>query len=242
MFEYTKNVITRIQKSKDKLETMQENQAFAIKQQEEYTTDLAVYQAEFEGYLEKTKKVLSSLKNDIDQAEAVQKAREKEEQDILNALKKYNDDLVAKQEARKSVEGPFGWPTDLTKSKPVSSGFGRRQNPVTKVWEDHLGIDIPANYGSDIYAVHDGKVIMAVISSKGYGNYIMIDHGGGISTMYAHNSKNLKKVGDTVKKGDVIAYIGSTGLSTGNHLHFGFIVNGSYVNPLAPDRLISPWK
>nr|WP_243414645.1 M23 family metallopeptidase [Sporosalibacterium faouarense] len=95
----------------------------------------------------------------------------------------------------------------------------------------HTGIDIPAPTGTSILAANSGKVIFAGYSG-GYGNIIIIDHGGGISTLYAHNSRLVAKAGQWVKKGDVISKAGTTGNSTGPHLHFEVRKNGEYTNPL----------
>ncbi len=113
----------------------------------------------------------------------------------------------------------------------VSSHFGERSNPITHNAETHKGVDLAAPKGSDIFAAEGGTVILSQKSAS-YGNYIIIDHGNGMQTLYAHCSKLLKRVGDTVEKGDIIARVGSTGQSTGPHLHFEVIKNGEYLNPL----------
>jgi murein DD-endopeptidase MepM/ murein hydrolase activator NlpD len=95
----------------------------------------------------------------------------------------------------------------------------------------HTGIDIGAAGGTNILAANAGVVIQAGYNSS-YGYMVMIDHGGGIVTLYAHSSKLLVKKGDVVKRGQVIAKVGSTGMSTGNHLHFEVRKDGKYVNPL----------
>ena len=96
----------------------------------------------------------------------------------------------------------------------------------------HTGLDIDGHYDSPIYASHDGTVTTAGWNSGGYGLQILVS-GDGFTTRYAHSSKMFVKVGDTVKKGDVIAMVGTTGRSTGTHLHYEVYVNGSRVNPLS---------
>lgn len=112
----------------------------------------------------------------------------------------------------------------------VTSEFGGRINPITNAAEKHKGLDLSAPEGSSIYAAADGEVILAQNSSS-YGNYIIIDHGGGLKTLYAHCSKLLIEKGDSVKKGQMIAKVGSTGQSTRSHLHFEVILNEQYLNP-----------
>ena len=112
----------------------------------------------------------------------------------------------------------------------VTSGFGYRKSPFTGLPEKHEGLDIAARKGSEIRSPADGKVI-ATGREYGYGNMIKIDHGYGVITRFGHNSKNLVKVGDPVKRGQLIARVGNTGRSTGPHLHYEIIVNGVPINP-----------
>lgn len=122
---------------------------------------------------------------------------------------------------------PKGWPI----IGRVTSYFGQRENPIHGKEEFHSGVDISANSGTPIKATADG-----VVSFSGWiagnGNLVVIEHGFGYSTLYAHNRLNVVKVGQKVKRGDIIAYVGSTGNATGPHLHYEVWHNGKAVNPM----------
>lgn len=122
----------------------------------------------------------------------------------------------------------FVWP--CPSSRRVTSVYGPRTHPVKKTKSFHTGVDIGAGSGNAIVAAANGKVIVATYNSA-YGNYIVVDHGGGLSTMYAHMSSFVSGVGDNVTAGQTIGKVGSTGLSTGPHLHFEVRVNGAHVSP-----------
>lgn len=131
------------------------------------------------------------------------------------------------------VGGQFAWP--LPGYSTITSKFGWRTLYGRKNW--HTGIDISGAsvYGKNIVAANAGtvtKVVTSYIPGKGYGKYVMIDHGGGYVTLYAHCSAISARVGKSVKRGDVIAQVGSTGNSTGPHLHFGIYINGKETDPL----------
>ncbi len=113
---------------------------------------------------------------------------------------------------------------------PVGSGYGMRRHPILKINRMHKGLDFRARSGLPIYAVTDGTVAMAG-RNGGYGNYVKLNHGGGLGTGYAHMSRIAVRRGQHVKRGQVIGYVGSTGLSTGAHLHYELYRNGRAVNP-----------
>ena len=122
-------------------------------------------------------------------------------------------------------------PTFVPTEGRISSGFGYRTDPITKLRKLHNGVDFAANHGTDIRASGDGKVIFAGYYD-GYGNTVIIDHGFGLTTLYGHTSKILVKNDETVEKGQLIAKVGSTGRSTGPHLHFEIRINDNPVDPL----------
>ncbi|MGI6097539.1 MAG: M23 family metallopeptidase [Dethiobacteria bacterium] len=114
----------------------------------------------------------------------------------------------------------------------ITSGFGTRRSPFNRYRiEFHEGIDIAAPLGSPIYATADGKVVVSAYRS-GWGNLVRLDHGYGYQTVYAHMSRRAVKPGDSVKKGEIIGYIGSTGYSTGPHVHYEVHVRGVAVDPM----------
>ena len=123
--------------------------------------------------------------------------------------------------------GAMAWPV----MGPVTSEYGMRYHPLSGRYSMHTGIDLGASSGTPIHAAADGIVYYAGWNGGGYGNLVMIDNGSGIVTMYAHCSGFAVSQGTVVQRGDVVAYIGSTGASTGPHLHFEVRVNGSHQNP-----------
>lgn len=211
--------------------------------------------------LEQEKEILEEAKaiQETEQANLEDLISTKEQQitayesDITNkeaAIKQYEDEIEAQtalisqleaavaEEKRKLLEesgevitydgGMFQWPAPSYTR--ISSEYGNRPHPTLGVVLFHNGVDLAAPGGSKILAAYDGKVVAADYSST-MGNYIMIDHGDGLYTIYMHASALYVSKGDIVIKGEHIAAVGSTGRSTGNHLHFSVRLNGSYVSP-----------
>ncbi len=183
---------------------------------------------------------LEADKDDLNADKAALAAKKKEvdadNRELERQIDKLNDEakaltaeIIKLQTAESYVGGAMLWPSQA--SKYVSSPFGNRLHPILKVIKFHTGIDIAAGSGTNILAANGGTVMSACYNS-GYGYMIMIDHGGGIVTLYAHCSKLLVSKGAKVKRGQVIALVGSTGMSTGPHLHFEVRINGEYKNPL----------
>ena len=165
-------------------------------------------------------------------------ASEKVLNQSIDELQKQADALVAQIKASSSSSsnskytgGTMTWP--LPNYYSVTSVFGNRLHPVLKVYKMHTGIDIAGSgcNGKNVVAAAAGTVITAGWIS-GYGNTVVIDHGGGITTLYAHSQKLLVKKGQKVSRGEKIMLVGMTGYATGPHLHFEVRENGNYVNPL----------
>lgn len=160
-------------------------------------------------------------------------------EDIDNLLTKIKDEKKSLNEVLRKVSGKDKDFTSLPVIKPVAdkhlnrvaSGFGTRFHPILKVNKAHNGLDFAASVGTPIYATGDGKVKMAGFNS-GYGNVVVIKHGNGYETLYAHMSRIKTSNGKKIKRGDVIGYVGSTGLSTGPHLHYEIHKDGKPVNPV----------
>lgn len=127
------------------------------------------------------------------------------------------------------VGGVLAWP--VPGYTTISSNYGMRIHPISGIYKLHTGVDVAAPSGAYFVAANDGTVVISTRSAS-YGNMVVIDHGGGLSTLYAHGQERLVEVGDTVKRGEPVLTVGSTGYSTGPHAHFEVRVNGIWVNPL----------
>lgn len=114
----------------------------------------------------------------------------------------------------------------------LTSAFGMRFHPILNIWRMHNGIDMACAEGTEIYASRGGVVTVAAYQENGAGNYVQINHGDGYSSIYMHMTHYIVSAGDCVAAGQVIGFVGNTGLSKGNHLHFGISYDGAYVNPM----------
>ena len=195
--------------------------------------------------LQKSYVSLEELRKEAEAKKAIIEERKQEHEEILhNAI--YERDTAERayrelQETSRRIEnmirggnygsgqgtGVFMWPI----SGSITSDYGWRTHPIFGTSRFHSGLDIGADYGDSVVAADSGTVIYSDWQG-GYGKTVMIDHGGGLVTLYAHNSELAVYVGQNVSKGQLIAYAGSTGYSTGPHVHFEVRVNGSTTNPL----------
>ena len=175
---------------------------------------------------------LAGIEGNIDSAQSdadYYAAEIKAQEEIIAEIKRIEaEKAAAGKQDNPYTGGVFTWP--CPSSTRVTSDYGTRVSPMGGASSNHKGIDIGASGGAAIVAAADGTVTTASYSSAA-GNYVMIDHGGGLYTVYMHASALLVSPGQTVSAGQTIAQVGSTGISTGNHLHFGVSLNGSYVSP-----------
>jgi murein DD-endopeptidase MepM/ murein hydrolase activator NlpD len=205
---------TELQKQ-DKLSKLEEKKA-QLEKLTDKVSDIKSTSAKVESEIENSKSKLKDLEKKEDEMIALSKALEKKIKQLSSSSTKY-------------AGGVLAWPTPgYTR---ISSPYGPRIHPIYKVKKFHTGIDIDAPSGASIIAANSGRVILAGWNG-GYGNCIIIDHGGGLATLYGHQSKLLVSEGDYVKKGDTIGKVGSTGLSTGPHLHFEVRTGGATTDPL----------
>lgn len=223
---------------------------------DELTSDKEGYQDK-KAEVETRKKQISQQKSELAEKKTELDAQQKEAETLMNQIKAEEEEYKRKQvdldiqKAKAKAEldnivnknnsnsqnttyygGSFGWPTPGYKN--ITSKFGYRTYTYRgkKVSSYHKGIDIGAPLGAKIVASNGGKVVTSAYNANGYGNYVILDHGGGKMTVYGHMSQRGVSVGQSVGKGQQIGKVGSTGRSTGNHLHFEIRINGSAVNPL----------
>ena len=207
-----------IELAKQKLQTNQESLAVALKAQTQTATVLQNTKALRQNYISRLSDEEKAKQAQID--EMTQQYEDVNNQ-ILELAKQGLDTAY--------IGGVLAWPVPgYTK---ITSNYGMRVHPITGQYKLHTGVDISAPMGANFVAANDGIVTKAGYNSA-YGNMVIIDHGGGISTLYAHGSEILVTVGQTVKRNEAILKVGSTGYSTGPHAHFEVRINGVVTNPL----------
>ena len=212
----------QIQSDKAELETARTEQETARTEQEKAKADLQAQEAEVDSLIEE----ISGQEDLLEQQEAQLKAAADAMDDEIRRL----EQEMASQISGVVSESGFQWPLPASWNT-LSSLFGNRTHPITGRPNNHTGIDIPASRNTEIYAAKSGVVVTSTYNSS-YGNYVVVSHSDGTSTLYAHMNSRNATVGQTVSQGQVIGYVGTTGSSTGNHLHFEVRVNGSRVDPV----------
>lgn len=217
MIEGLKSSISSVQKDIDNLTIEKNDIQSYIKSLDGQINILTNEIADFERKIEEKIADIEETRISLEQQER-----------LLNEIEEEIAKAANPDQYKGAITG-FIWPCpDYNR---ISSYFGPRPQPVPGASTNHKGIDLTAPYGTAILASASGIVTTAAHSNSA-GNYIVIAHGNGMSTVYMHCSSLLVSVGDNVEQGEVIAKVGSTGYSSGNHLHFGIIKNGTYVDPL----------
>lgn len=223
--QYDKDLLDNITKEKEEISEIEKN----LITSKENLKKLKNEQKKIMVSLENSKVIRSSYANKLS----------KEEMKIQEEINLYQQeldlmDLEVLMAALNSngntqyVGGAFAWPAPGYYT--ITSPYGMRTHPILKSYRNHTGMDIGAPLGSYAIAANDGIVTKSTYSNS-YGNMVMIDHGGGVVTLYAHGSELIAQVGDVVKRGDAIMKVGSTGWSTGPHLHFEIRINGKAIDP-----------
>lgn len=243
--EYDNNLMSEVKKDKQELEdekakvqnlkTEKENKSAELKklkaEKQEKVDNLTEEQKQIQSQIDEydnQMKVLSQKEKALVEKEAAAELERKAEQNKNNDTKK---DQNSNDDGSVTPTGTFQWP--VPSSHTITSNYGYRIHPISGTKKLHAGIDIGAPGGSNIIAADSGTVILSSFGyNGGYGNYVIISHGNGITTRYAHCSNLFVSVGQTVTKGQPIAAVGSTGASTGNHCHFEVRINGGSKNPL----------
>lgn len=187
---------------------------------DEILRELAKKQDEFQAMLDESEALQEELMQDI----------AKKEKEYKNA--KYQEELAKMALQGQNPPSSAGWITPVS-GYTITSPFGMRMHPILGYARMHNGIDMACPQGTPIYATRAGTVTTASYQAGGAGYYVSINHGDGFASIYMHMTRYVVSSGQSVSAGQLIGYVGSTGLSTGPHLHFGISYAGTYVNPLA---------
>lgn len=224
MAEYDSNLIEKLEHEQQEIEDVEQT----LKETQTKLEEKRLEKQKLAVTLENAKVVKNSYVNNLTERERETQEKLEKYQEELDLIEL--EMLVASMENNSSsyVGGIFLWPAPGYYT--ITSPFGMRLHPILKVYRGHTGMDIGAPMGSYVLAANSGVVTKATYSMS-YGNCVMINHGNGISTLYAHGSEILTEVGKEVNRGDVIMKVGSTGWSTGPHLHFEIIINGTKIDP-----------
>ena len=226
LMDYDNGILEKLNETKEKIAAAKEELENILVRQEENAASLEARKGSLNETLAQKQAMLDEMTKDVEKYKALYDEAERAEQELIRQNRSafsYSANPV------KYTGGRFMWPVPA--SSRITSQYGYRIHPVYKTKKFHSGIDIGAPYGVDILAAADGTVTLAT-TNGGYGKCVIINHGSGITTLYGHNSTLLVSVGNKVTKGQVIAKAGSTGVSTGPHLHFEVRVNGSTTDPM----------
>lgn len=222
--EHDMSIIDEMTRLKTEVENAKAEIEAKKKEQEEARSIAADKQSQLALKVKEKENLAKALEKDIEKYKQVYEEARRQEESLKSSLN------YSSSTSEYLGSGQFCWPAPSYTR--ISSPYGYRLHPIYQTQKFHSGVDLAAPGGSNILAAENGKVISAGWNG-GYGNCLVVDHGGGISTLYAHASKLCVSKGDYVTKGQVIAKVGTTGNSTGNHLHFEVLINGKTTNPMS---------
>lgn len=223
--KYDNNLLKNIEEQKEQIENVKsllEEKKENLQQTKKNKEKTAIV-------LENSKTIKNSYIAKLTDQEKETQSKIDEYQTELNNLESQIVALTTGNIGSDYIGGEFAWPAPGYTT--ITSRYGMRIHPILKTARVHTGTDIAMPTGAYIIAANDGVVIKSMYTT-GYGNMVMIDHGGGVSTLYGHGSEIIAQTGQEVKKGDIIMKAGSTGWSTGPHLHFEVRINGTAVDSL----------
>lgn len=223
--EYDSELLDSIETQKKQIES---NKKMLETQQNEYNT-IKVNNEKKKIILYNTKLLKDSYTSKLSEEERNLSAQIDEYRNQILAIESEIAQITKASIDSQYIGGEMAWP--VPGYTRITSNYGMRTHPITGIYKLHSGVDIGAPTGASFIAANDGVVTKAGFNTA-YGNMVIIDHGGGISTLYAHGSEIVVHEGQVVKKGDVILKVGETGYATGPHAHFEVRVNGEPTNPL----------
>ena len=229
IIEYDNSVMDALASLKQVLQTEQAELEDARREQEEAKAVQVAAQNELAERQAEVNSLIKDISSQEDKLEAAEAALKREAAAMDAEIKKLERQYAA-QIANVPSESGYLWPLPASYNT-LSSLYGNRIHPITRKANKHTGIDVPAPSGTNIYAAKSGVVTTSTYN-RSYGNYVVVSHSDGTSTLYAHMVKRNATVGKTVKQGAVIGYVGTTGSSTGNHLHYEVRVNGNRTDPI----------
>lgn len=216
----------KIKQTKEQLEEKESSFKVEKAKQEKTNVLLKNSKAQKDTYMSRLSEDEKTLQQKIDEYDTAMQEVERQ----LREYQNQNNSSSGGGFEAPSGNGQLLWP--LPGYSARSSSYGMRYHPITGVWKMHTGIDVPAPSGTPILAAESGVVVTSGWNSGGYGNYIIIYHGGTTYTLYGHCVALYVSKGETVTRGQTIAGVGTTGSSTGNHLHFEVRINGTHHNPM----------
>ncbi len=248
MVEDDVRLVEEIKVKKEFLETEKVEQVKRRDRLVTMRTEAVSIQKSIEGKMAEQRKLNEQLHRDVQLTKAYIDELEKASQEVERQIKEMLERLARENASRGEATGTFTWPVPGYGAGWITSPYGWRTHPITGLRAFHTGIDVgiprnrweasPTFNGSpvNVVAADGGVVVFAGFNQSvnfGYGLYIIVDHGGGVMTLYAHLNRFLVQVGQSVAKGQPIGTVGSTGNSTGPHLHYEVRVNGQHVNPMS---------